>query len=109
MTNPARSGTAARSQAWHCSGPATRWPSGPAWPRLPSALASLPVLRETSARPRPCPASATDQRSGGDREAGDAAPDANDAASSPGWEGRGEQGQAGRDDDRSPGPWAGPE
>ena len=48
---------------------------------LPSALASLPVLRETSARPRPCPASATDQRSGGDREAGDAAPDANDAAS----------------------------
>lgn len=47
---------------------------------LPSALASLPVLRETSARSRPCPASATDQRSGGDREAGDAAPDANDAA-----------------------------
>jgi hypothetical protein len=48
---------------------------------LPSALASLPVLRETSARPRPGPASTTDQRSGGDREAGDAAPDANDAAS----------------------------
>jgi hypothetical protein len=48
---------------------------------VPPALASLPVLRETSARPRPCPASATDQRSGGDREAGDAAPDANDAAS----------------------------
>ena len=48
---------------------------------LPSAPASLPVLRETSARPRPCPASATDQRSGGDREAGDAAPDTNDAAS----------------------------
>ena len=48
---------------------------------VPSALASLPVLRETSARPRPCPASATDQRSGGDHEAGDAAPDANDAAS----------------------------
>ncbi len=48
---------------------------------LPSALASRPVLRETSARPRPCPASATDQRPGGDREAGDAAPDANDAAS----------------------------
>ena len=40
---------------------------------LPPALASLPVLRETSARPRPCPASATDQRSGGDREAGDGA------------------------------------
>jgi hypothetical protein len=51
------------------------------WLSVPPALASLPVLRETSARPRPCPASATDQRSGGDREAGDAAPDANDAAS----------------------------
>ena len=48
---------------------------------VPPALASLPVLRETSARPRPCPASATDQRSGGDREAGDTTPDANDAAS----------------------------
>jgi hypothetical protein len=48
---------------------------------LLSALASLPVLRETSARSRPCLASATDQRSGGDREVGDAAPDAADAAS----------------------------
>jgi hypothetical protein len=40
---------------------------------LPPALASLPVLRETSAGPRPCPASATDQRSGSDREDCDAA------------------------------------
>ena len=51
------------------------------WLSVPPALASLPVLRETSARPRPCPASATDQRSGSDGEAGDAARDANDAAS----------------------------
>jgi hypothetical protein len=34
---------------------------------LPPALASLSVLRETSASPRPDPASATDQWSGGDR------------------------------------------
>jgi hypothetical protein len=79
------------------------------WLSVPPALASLPVLRETSARPRPCPARAANQRSGGDREAGDADPDARDAASPPGRESRGEQGQAERDDNSSPGPWARPE
>ena len=48
---------------------------------LPPALASLPVLRETSATPQPYPANPTGQRSGSDPEADDAAPHANDAAS----------------------------
>ena len=79
------------------------------WLSLPPALASLPVLRETSARPRPCPASATDQRSGGDREARRCGPRCQGRCLVARPEGRGEQGQAERDDDRSPGPWAGPE
>jgi hypothetical protein len=40
---------------------------------VPPALASLPVLRETSATPRPCPADTTEHRSGDDPETGDAA------------------------------------
>jgi hypothetical protein len=80
---------------------------------LPPALASLPVLRETT-RPaaiarQALPGKHRRSASGSDREAGDAAPDANDAASPPGREGRGEQGQAERDDGRNPGPWARPE
>ena len=34
--SPVRSGTAARSGAWHCSGPTTRWLSGRPWPRSAS-------------------------------------------------------------------------
>ena len=45
-----------------------------------------------------------DQRSDSGPETGDAAPDANDATWPPGREGRGEQGQTERDDDRTPAP-----
>ena len=80
---------------------------------LPPALASLPVLRETTGQAAIARQAVSGKRrrsaSGGDREAGDAAPDANDAASPPGREGRGEQGQAERDDNRGPGPSARPE
>ena len=48
---------------------------------LPSALASLPVLRQTSATPQPDPANPAGQRSGSHPQARDAAPHAGDAAS----------------------------
>jgi hypothetical protein len=51
---------------------------------VPPALASLPVLRETSATPRPCPADATAHRSAGDPETGDAASSDRSAPARPG-------------------------
>jgi hypothetical protein len=87
------------------------------WLALPPALASLPVLRETTrqtaitgpAVPGKRHRSAVQRRPSGDHDADDATPDANDAASSPGREGRSEQGQAERDDDRSPVPDTAPD